>query len=973
MHPGLLTTIGFTLLVIALFEIILGLLLLVNNPRNSRVQRSVAHISLFAAAFALITALMYLLGVQGSDITLLARANWVGWLTLPAAFQFIYYMQDENSRTARIGGYLIYAFWTLVLVISVSSDLIKRDHYQLYPYFNQDGPLGGPLRLAGSLLVFWIAYEIIKLRRRVSGIKKIQLHYFTFGLLVFGVGTVAVSGLFQLFGGFGLEPGLGSFFGLPWVVLTFVAITRHRLFDVRSVISRTVTILVLSSLLALVQIAAFRYLEPVLGHSLAIAVSLVMLGFAFFGTTFSKRVQTAVRRAVERDRFNYQEILKESIKAILTKLDSQDLMNYLMMSISRSLGVKIVCLFLKEKEGLYKLRARGEDSIAHPSCVENAQVMQWIENYGKTVILEDLYATPAATADLQECMVRFDLEVIIPLFSNGSLLGVLVLGPKGNRDPYLASDIDLLETLAGHAAVAIENASLYEDAHQAKVSLQVSETKFRMLTATMPAAVFIHRGDSILYANPMGETMAGYSQAELLRMEFLQVVHPDHRALVRDRARMRFEGDDRTPQCEFKILRKDGAERWVLMTATVIAYDDSPAILGTLFDITERKALEGRLRYGQKMEAIGKLAGGVAHDFNNVLTAIVGYANLLYVKLRKDDPLRAHVDQILAASERAANMTQTLLAFGKKQVISLKPENLTTIVQRMEKLLGGLVREGVELKLRVAERPLPVLADSNQIERIIMNLLVNARDAMPNGGKITIETGSAILDGEFIKNHGYGRSGPFAVVSVRDTGTGIDPAIMDKIFEPFFSTKGLEKGTGFGLSIAYDIVKDHMGYITVDSEKGAGATFRVYLPLTDAKVEAHGAEVGISAATESGQILLAENEDEVREIMKAVLKGYGYTVIEAVDGQDAVAKFAKYDGSLQLVILDVIMPKLNGIEVYKEIRKSRPRMKVLFTSGYAEDVVQQHGILDGSHPFIEKPFSPKELVSRVQKIIAEPS
>jgi signal transduction histidine kinase len=301
--------------------------------------------------------------------------------------------------------------------------------------------------------------------------------------------------------------------------------------------------------------------------------------------------------------------------------------------------------------------------------------------------------------------------------------------------------------------------------------------------------------------------------------------------MVRERGRPGVQGDALPPQYEFKIVRKDGAERWALMTAASIEYEGKPAVIGTLFDITERKALEGQLRYAQKMEAIGKLAGGVAHDFNNVLSAIAGYADILHTKMDKNAPLRFAVDQILAATERAKNMTQTLLAFGKRQVVSLKSGDLNDIVRKMEKLLAGLVRGKVVLTMRYARGQLPILADSSQIERVLMNLLVNARDAMPDGGTVTVETGIAELDNEFIKSCGYGKAGPYAVVSMTDTGTGMDPTIREKIFEPFFTTKGLEKGTGFGLSIVYDIVKEHRGYINVDSEPGRGTTVKVYLPL----------------------------------------------------------------------------------------------------------------------------------------------
>jgi PAS domain S-box-containing protein len=968
---NLLALIGYPLLLVSLFEIILGILLLAHNPRNSRAQKSVAALSFFAAAFALITGLMYVLASFDRDITHLARANWVGWLVIPAAFQIIYYLQDEDSRSARIAGAVLYPFWVIVFCLSISTDLIEHGTYTLIPHLDRSGLLAKPLRIAGVLQLLWLMYEIYRLRRGLGGIRRAQLNYFTHGMLIFTIGGTFVSGILPLFGGFGLEPGLGSYFSLPWVALTFHAMTRYRLFDIRSVVSRVLTVGLLSALFSVVQIGLFKLLEPAFGVSFAVAASLCFIGFVFFGTTFSRKVQTTIQRAVLQDKYDYQKILKESITTIIGILDLREVLLYLIRSIKRSLGVENVYLVLREQDGQYRLQEDlGGPTDGSGERVLEGSIIEWIARRGGVVIREELERElpESEFGPLNSWMRKKGVEVVIPLVSTGHLPGVLALGEKGNREPYVQSDIDLLETLAGHAAIALENARLYDEARRAKDSLQESESKFRALAETTPAAIFIHRGGAFLYANPIGEAMTGYSNGELLTMDFWSIVHPDFRALVQERGRTRLQDDAFPPQYEFKIVRKDGAERWALMTAGRLEYEGQPAVIGTLFDITERKALEGQLRYAQKMEAIGKLAGGVAHDFNNVLTAIVGYANVLHLKMGKNEPMQAHVDQILAATERAAAMTQTLLAFGKKQVVSLKSGDLNDLVLRMEKLLSGLVREKVVLTMRCAAGHLPILADNSQIERILMNLLVNARDAMPDGGTVTIETGTAELDSGFVKNYGYGKPGHYAVVSMTDTGTGMDSVIREKIFEPFFTTKGLEKGTGFGLSIVYDIVKEHRGYITVDSEPGRGTTFKVFLPLAEGSAEKRVPAASI-AARGSETVLVADNDDDVREFVKAVLAGHGYTVIEAPDGEEAVATFRKYQDAVQLLVLDVIMPKMNGSEVYRAIHRIRPDIRVLFTSGYKEEVIVQKGMLTPGQYFMEKPFSLKELLAKVREVL----
>ncbi len=963
--------IGIPLFSIALVEFILGTVLLLHNPRNSRVNKSVAAFSFFTAAFSFETALMYLLGSFGRDVTSLARANWIGWLMIPAGFQCIYYMQDENSRSARIAGRFLYPFWITVLGISISTDLIERGNYTLFPFIDHSGPLSKPLRIVGLLQLFWVLFEVYRLRKNVSGIRRAQLNYFMNGFLIFAVCGAIIAGIFPLFG-VSFEPGLSSYFSLPWVALTFYAITRYRLFDIRSVISRFAAVSLVSAIFAVVQIGLFKLLEPILGPSPAIAVSLFLIGFLFFSTTFNQKVNKKIQDLILQNKLDHQRVLRESITAIVTILDQHQLLNYLINSIKSGLGVRTVHLYLREKDGHYWHPAGiGEYPDQPEDRLADAPVIDWVKQHKEVVIREELEEKlpEEEFGSLNAWMRKGKIEVIIPLFYKKGLQGVLTLGPKRDGEVYTQGDIELLEALAGHAAIAIENARLYNEVRQAKVSLQESEAKFRVLAQTLPAAIFIHRGGNILYGNPSAELITGYRTEEFPVMDFEAIVHPEFRkttAAINGTTPVRAE--ERPTQTEFKIIRKDGAERWVLMTAAGIEYEGLPATIGTLLDITERKALEGRLRYSQKMEAIGKLAGGVAHDFSNVLTAIVGYGNLLLLKLGKENPLRAQVDQILAATERAARMTQTLLAFGKKQVVSLRSEDLNSIVQRMEKLLAGLLRKGIEFSRRYSDSVLPVLADSSQIERVIMNLLVNARDAMPGGGTVSLETGTAELDNDFVRTYGYGKAGSYAVISLSDTGVGMDAAIKEKIFEPFFTTKGLEKGTGFGLSIVYDIVKEHGGYVTVDSEPGKGTTFRVYLPLAEEQTETKPLPAPVLLKGNE-TILVAENENDVRELMKAVLEGYGYTVIEAFDGEDAVAKFTEHKDSIQLLIFDVIMPRMNGIEAYAAIRSKQSKVKALFMSGYSEDLIENKVMLEKGQRFIVKPFSSKDLVAYVREAL----
>jgi PAS domain S-box-containing protein len=386
-------------------------------------------------------------------------------------------------------------------------------------------------------------------------------------------------------------------------------------------------------------------------------------------------------------------------------------------------------------------------------------------------------------------------------------------------------------------------------------------------------------------------------------------------------------------------------------------------------DITEKKKLEDQLRHAQKMEAVGTLAGGIAHDFNNILTAIIGYGTLLQMKMQADGALRSYVDQILTSTERAASLTQSLLAFSRKQPMHFKAVELTALVARVQKLIARLIGEDIDIRIVQSSAALTIWADPGQIEQVLMNLATNARDAMAKGGLLTIETSLSELDSEFIRVNGYGKVGPYALLAVTDSGAGMDQKTLSRIFEPFFTTKEVGKGTGLGLSIVYGIVKQHGGYIQATSEPGRGTSFLLYLPLSIAPLEItqpieHKYPQGGQAT-----ILIAEDDASVRNLTRAVLEGVGYTVIDAVDGEDALDKFEKHEGRVQLLLLDILMPKKNGVEVFETIKKKHPEVRVLFTSGYTADQMQAKGILQDRGHFISKPVAPRDLLKKVQEIL----
>ena len=415
-----------------------------------------------------------------------------------------------------------------------------------------------------------------------------------------------------------------------------------------------------------------------------------------------------------------------------------------------------------------------------------------------------------------------------------------------------------------------------------------------------------------------------------------------------------------------------GKDRYIVFDASPI-YSSSGELIAaieTIQDFTEGKRLEKQLLQSQKMEAIGILAGGVAHDFNNILSAIVGYSHLMLSKMPANDPLKENLKAILRASERATTLIQGLLSFSRKQVINPKHTGLNDIVLRFEEFLTRLIREDIKIITTCAGGDLTIFADRGQIEQLLMNLVTNARDAMPMGGTITIQTRSTNVDKQFIEERGYGKAGRYALLTISDTGEGIDSETKSKIFEPFFTTKEQGKGTGLGLSMVYGIVKQNNGYIDVDSEPGRGTTFEIFLPLLDGvAAEEQIATDDLPAKGGAETILIAEDNENIRELFSTILQHHGYRVVKAVDGEDAVIKFCENRDQVKLVLLDGIMPRKNGKEAYEEIRIINPFIKAIFVSGYAEDIISREGLLDQGINFIQKPVTPLALLNKVREVL----
>jgi PAS domain S-box-containing protein len=506
---------------------------------------------------------------------------------------------------------------------------------------------------------------------------------------------------------------------------------------------------------------------------------------------------------------------------------------------------------------------------------------------------------------------------------------------------------------------------------KADEALRESEEKYRLVLENAYDAIFIGQDEVVKFPNPKTQEMSGYSAEELAKLPFISLVHPEDKDMVLDRYMRWMKGEEPPATFDFRIINKAGEELWVELNTTAVSWNKRPATLNILRDITQQKKLEAQLLQSQKMEAIGTLAGGVAHDFNNLLTAILGYAELSLMGLGKDNPVREEIEEIKKAGNSAASLIRQLLAFSRKQIIQPKIVDLNEFLSGMEKMLGRLLGEDVEL-LAIPEPALwQVEADPGQMEQVIMNLAVNARDAMPMGGKLTIETANMDLDENYFREHGIEKQpGSYVMLAVSDTGSGMDKETQEHIFEPFFTTKEIDKGTGLGLSTVYGIVKQNNGFIWVYSEPGQGTTFKIYLPKVKGDVEAVEKErTPVVKLDGSETVLIVEDDDGLRKLAQNVLQQHGYRVLTAENGEDALKVSEAHDGSIDLMITDVVMPKMGGRETAERLQPLYPRMKVIYMSGYTDNAIVHHGVLASGLNFLEKPFSPKGLARKVREVL----
>jgi two-component system cell cycle sensor histidine kinase/response regulator CckA len=571
-------------------------------------------------------------------------------------------------------------------------------------------------------------------------------------------------------------------------------------------------------------------------------------------------------------------------------------------------------------------------------------------------------------------------NIMTPLRARGEAIGLVsVTRTVAGAPRYTEDDRSFLEELAGRAAVAIDAARLYRRNLEVTQALAVSEQRLRaMFNSTRVGIVARDANGRVVDCNRAYAEMLGFEQSELIGSDYAGIVDPGERERRQERYRRVFEDEQEHLEFEHTYVRPDGSPVQTRITASLVRdASGRPAYtLALVEDVSERHRLEQQLVQAQKMEAVGRLAGGVAHDFNNLLTAILGFNEIMAAELADDDPLQLEVNEIRGAAERANALTRQLLTFGRRHLIRRAELAPNEVVEALAPMLRRLLGEDVALELALQPGAGVVRADRSQLEQVIVNLAINARDAMPDGGRLTIATAVLDVDAEFARTHLDVAEGRYLVLAVSDTGHGMDAETQEHMFEPFYTTKAESHGTGLGLATVYGIVKQTGGSISVYSEPGHGTTFRIYLAQsTGVGTAAPAAELeqAPEAAMRGGQtILVAEDDRAVRAIMERALERAGYTVLSAAGPDEALALSLAHEGRIDLLLTDMIMPGMSGPALADRIALDRPGIRVLYSSGYSGEEIIRRG-LDPDLPFIEKPFMPDVLSRKIQQVLQAPA
>lgn len=675
--------------------------------------------------------------------------------------------------------------------------------------------------------------------------------------------------------------------------------------------------------------------------------------------------QHELQRTLER-RATHLALINDIGSQIATELALHSVLQRAVHLIQQTFGYHHVAIFLLE-DGFAQLRAvagvHEQYLVLTYRQSINDGIIGWVARHGEKIVANDISQEPRYLPFITDYFTA-SAELCLPIKVAGQTVGILDI-QCSHSHTFDQNDVMVMETLTSQIAVAIRNAQLYEQAQQEKEALERQQMLLQTILDHIPVMVsYFDRKGCCQWVNREWERISGWSWHEIQGRNMFAEFYPDPSEQQRVRAAI-FAAEGRWDEIKTRV--RDG--RLIdTIWASVRLPDGSTLGIGA--DITERKQLEAQFFQAQKLEAIGRLAGGLAHDFNNILTVIMSYTSLGMRVSRTDQPIQRHLKGIQENAERAANLTRQLLSFARKQVVEPQNVNLNELIVRSEKMIRPLLGEEIQLTINLAPDVGWVKADPNQLEQVVLNLVLNARDAMPQGGHLTLQTANVSLEPQANGRGDEAPPGDYVMLLLKDTGSGMSEEVKAHLFEPFFTTKVRGKGTGLGLAICFGIIKQSEGYIRVESEVGRGATFRIYLPYLAATGVATTPQKLVERLPGGNEtILLVEDEPEVRALTVNLLKEHGYTLLVAANGAEALyISDEQASTPIDLLLTDVVMPLLGGKALAERLKTRRPETKVLLISGYTDEAVVAPTLPPGT-AFLQKPFSPTALLAKVREVL----
>jgi two-component system cell cycle sensor histidine kinase/response regulator CckA len=677
--------------------------------------------------------------------------------------------------------------------------------------------------------------------------------------------------------------------------------------------------------------------------------------------------------AIERQRAEAERhVMFEIIEGVNLTANLDELLQLIHRSLKKALFAENFFVALQDRNSklfTFPFWVDQFDAAPTPQKLEKSCTAYVFRMGRPMIITQEVFDRLAEQGEVELVGTPGPTWVGVPLKTPTETIGVLVAQHYENHDAYSVRDLEFLASVGGQIAVAIERKRTEEE-------LRAAETKFRTLVEQLPAITYVAEFGAAgpwSYVSPQIESLLGFSPTEWVANPeaWIESLHSDDRGRVlAEEAHSQQTGEPFRSQ--YRMVKRDGRIVWCRDEASVMTEQsgERKVMLGVIHDITHHRQLEEQLRQAHKMEAVGRLAGGIAHDFNNLLTIIKGFSELMLERAGRDETLVRNATQIGKAADKASSLTAQLLAFSRMQVLRPSSLDLNTVVGEMAKMLRRILGEHMNLDTVVDTSLGAVRADQSQIEQVILNLVINARDAMPKGGKITIETANVSLDELYARRRTGVEPGQYVMMAVSDSGSGMDAETQAQIFEPFFTTKGLGKGTGLGLATVYGIVKQSGGWIWVYSEPGRGTTFKVYLPQVDHPIRpTHHNKAVCDRLQGTETILLAEDQDGIRELASEFLKRSGYTILEAKDGSDALRMAEGYPDEIDLLVTDVAMPNIDGPELADRLAVLRPHMKIIFMSGFAEYVKDNRKLAVPDRVTLQKPFALGTLARKVREVL----